>query len=89
MAALPVCCQSGSVQRTLLCALQAALGRKSGGIRYGPRPLDLDIVFYGDQRIAHERLQVPHLRWQERPFVQVSWPAGMKWKAAEGSTRSQ
>jgi hypothetical protein len=37
--------------------------------RYGPRPLDLDIIFYGDKTVDTERLQIPHARFMERPFV--------------------
>ena len=40
-----------------------------GGIRYGPRPLDLDVVFYGGLDFRDERLEVPHPRWRERSFV--------------------
>jgi len=38
-------------------------------VRNGPRPLDLDIIFYGAQEVRSEALQVPHPRVQERPFV--------------------
>lgn len=37
--------------------------------RYGPRPLDLDIIFYGDQTVTTETLDIPHARFLERPFV--------------------
>ena len=37
--------------------------------RFGPRPIDLDIIFYGRQRIETPTLQVPHPRLQERVFV--------------------
>ena len=37
---------------------QTALGREAGGRRWGPRPLDLDIIFYGNERIATETLEV-------------------------------
>lgn len=33
-----------------------------GGARWGPRPLDLDIIFYGAQVVQHESLIVPHIR---------------------------
>jgi hypothetical protein len=33
-----------------------------GARRFGPRPLDLDIVFYGNQDVQHEVLSVPHIR---------------------------
>ena len=35
----------------------------------GPRNIDLDILMYGDETIAHERLQVPHIGIPEREFV--------------------
>lgn len=37
--------------------------------RWGPRPLDLDIIFYGSHNLQHERLVIPHERWRQRPFV--------------------
>jgi 2-amino-4-hydroxy-6-hydroxymethyldihydropteridine diphosphokinase len=39
------------------------------GERWGPRPLDIDILLYGDEQIATEDLQVPHPRIWERAFV--------------------
>jgi len=36
---------------------------------WGPRSLDLDLILYGDEVIATERLQVPHPRLAERSFV--------------------
>jgi len=36
---------------------------------WGPRSLDLDLILYGNQVIASERLQVPHPRLAERSFV--------------------
>ena len=35
----------------------------------GPRLIDLDILFYGDQSIKEEGLTVPHPRMEERQFV--------------------
>lgn len=40
-------------------------------IRWGPRTLDIDIIFYGDQQIDTPRLTIPHPRWKERAFVIV------------------
>ena len=51
--------------------MQASLGRDFGGQRYGPRPLDLDIIFYGGTRTNLQELQIPHARWAERDFVKA------------------
>ena len=40
-------------------------------IRWGPRTLDIDIIFYGDETIDTPRLTIPHPRWKERAFVIV------------------
>ena len=39
--------------------------------RWGPRTLDLDLLVYGDEAIATQRLTVPHPRMADRPFVIV------------------
>jgi 2-amino-4-hydroxy-6-hydroxymethyldihydropteridine diphosphokinase len=46
------------------------LGRQAN-FRYGPRLIDLDILFYGNRIIQTPRLQVPHPRLVERAFVLV------------------
>lgn len=48
--------------------IEKDMGR-TDGIRYGPRPIDLDILLYGRYRITSDRLIVPHERIWERPFV--------------------
>lgn len=52
----------------VLKKIEKDLGR-TAGIRYGPRPIDLDILFYGKLKIQSEILTVPHERIWERPFV--------------------
>ena len=49
-------------------ALERRAGR-AGGQRWGPRTLDLDLVFYGNLRMETPSLVVPHPRYRERPFV--------------------
>lgn len=50
--------------------LEAALGRTPSA-RYGPRQIDLDILFYADRVIDLPGLNVPHPRLAERAFVLV------------------
>jgi 2-amino-4-hydroxy-6-hydroxymethyldihydropteridine diphosphokinase len=38
--------------------------------RWGPRTLDLDIVMFGDQRLATDRLTLPHPQLPKRDFWQ-------------------
>ena len=44
---------------------------RTEGVRYGPRVLDLDILFFGEQVLNLENLQIPHPRIAERAFVLV------------------
>ena len=37
--------------------------------RYGPRLIDIDLLFYGDQVVQLPELSVPHPRLHERAFV--------------------
>ncbi|HXE57857.1 MAG TPA: 2-amino-4-hydroxy-6-hydroxymethyldihydropteridine diphosphokinase [Gemmatimonadales bacterium] len=48
-------------------AIERAAGRVRAE-RWGPRTLDLDIVRYGDRRIADGRLVVPHPELPNREF---------------------
>lgn len=54
-------------------SLEAAAGReppgKTAGTRWGPRPLDIDILMIGDERIDEPDLVVPHPRIHQRAFV--------------------
>lgn len=55
-----------------LLALLGGLEREAGrepGPRWGPRPLDLDLLLWGDVQLAEPELVVPHPRLAERSFV--------------------
>jgi len=52
----------------LLKGLERDLGRERGR-RWGPRVIDLDILFFGRRLIDGPRLTVPHPRLHERAFV--------------------
>ena len=44
-------------------------GRQESDIRWGPRPIDLDILLYGNRQLRTASLTVPHPRMWERLFV--------------------
>lgn len=50
--------------------IEDELGRQVT-FRYGPRLIDLDILFYGDRVVAEDGLQIPHPRLHQRAFVLV------------------
>lgn len=52
----------------LLHEIEQEAGRKRIR-RWGPRTLDLDIIFYEDQIIEEDNLCVPHIDMQNREFV--------------------
>lgn len=50
--------------------LEAEAGRVPGE-RWGPRPLDVDVLLVGDEEVDDEDLVVPHPRLYERAFVMI------------------
>lgn len=50
--------------------IERVLGREDG-VRFGPRPIDLDILLFGDETIEEPEFVVPHPRMLEREFVVV------------------
>ena len=59
--------------RALLAALKR-IETEAGRVatfRWGPRVLDLDILVYGDARLAGPELTIPHARLHERAFALV------------------
>lgn len=53
----------------LLNAIERRAGRNRTGVRFGPRTLDMDIIFYGDQIVDLPALTLPHPRMHKRRFV--------------------
>jgi len=50
--------------------IELKLGRAPGKYN-APRPIDIDILFYGDQVIETPELVIPHPRLAERAFVLI------------------
>jgi 2-amino-4-hydroxy-6-hydroxymethyldihydropteridine diphosphokinase len=52
-------------------AVEAELGRRRGGVRHGPRPIDVDLLLIGDATYRSDRLALPHEQVTSRRFVLV------------------
>lgn len=56
---------------TYLKTIERSLGRRTGTARFGPRTVDIDILFWGDRAVSTAQLTIPHPRLAERGFVLV------------------
>jgi 2-amino-4-hydroxy-6-hydroxymethyldihydropteridine diphosphokinase len=52
-------------------AVERQLGRVAGGVRHGPRPIDVDLLLLGDETYRSARLSLPHEQVTSRRFVLV------------------
>ncbi len=56
----------------ILCKhIEAECGRDMAGERNTPRPLDIDIIIYGDMVFSDGKIQVPHKEAKNRLFVLI------------------
>ncbi|MCU0231586.1 MAG: 2-amino-4-hydroxy-6-hydroxymethyldihydropteridine diphosphokinase [Acidobacteria bacterium] len=59
----------------------AAGRRREVEARWGPRPLDVDLVLFGDLILDAPGLSLPHPRYTERPFITgplLAWWPGLR-----------
>jgi 2-amino-4-hydroxy-6-hydroxymethyldihydropteridine diphosphokinase len=62
----------GALQLLDTCkAIEADLGRRAGGPRHGPRPIDIDILLLGGLELSERRLTLPHAQVLTRRFVLI------------------
>jgi 2-amino-4-hydroxy-6-hydroxymethyldihydropteridine diphosphokinase len=52
-------------------AVERTLGRETGGVRHGPRPIDVDVLLLEGVELESSRLRVPHREVTNRRFVLV------------------
>ena len=52
-------------------AVERERGRRAGGVRHGPRPIDVDLLLLADTKYSSERLTLPHEQVTSRRFVLV------------------
>lgn len=45
------------------------MGRNKGAVKNGPRPIDIDILYFGSEKIESDILQIPHPGISGRRFV--------------------
>lgn len=53
---------------TALREVELATGREKT-FKWGPRIIDIDILLYGDERLAGDNLEIPHPEMHKRAFV--------------------
>jgi len=63
------CCLPPLRLLTILKRIEEDLGRRRDGERWGPRPIDLDILVWDGEVVAEPHLQVPHLELHKRRFA--------------------
>ena len=51
--------------------VEREVGRAAGGVRHGPRMIDVDVLLLGDRRYSSDRLTLPHPEVTSRRFVLV------------------
>ena len=49
--------------------VERELGRAPGGVRHGPRPIDVDVLLLGGRELSSDRLTLPHPEVTSRRFV--------------------
>lgn len=49
--------------------IETSLDKEGKAFRFGPRIIDLDIIFFQDMILKTDHLEIPHPRMQERCFV--------------------
>lgn len=54
-----------------VCHRIESLGERTRSVHWGPRTLDIDIIWMEGIEMDTESLTIPHPRWQERRFVLV------------------
>jgi len=52
-------------------AVEREVGRAAGGVRHGPRVIDVDLLLLGDLEFRSDRLALPHREVTSRRFVLV------------------
>jgi 2-amino-4-hydroxy-6-hydroxymethyldihydropteridine diphosphokinase len=79
-------------------AVERELGREPGGVRHGPRPIDVDVLMLGDLEYSSERLALPHREVASRRFVleplleldpELALPDGTRLAAKLATVRDQ
>src|SRR5262249_52328700 len=58
------------------CQRIESLALRQRVVHWGPRTLDVDLLFFDDMTIASPELTIPHPRYAERRFVLPARPEG-------------
>ena len=53
----------------VLKEIESSIGRERDGRKWGPRKIDIDLLFYGNKVIRERDLPIPHEEFFNRPFA--------------------
>jgi dihydroneopterin aldolase/2-amino-4-hydroxy-6-hydroxymethyldihydropteridine diphosphokinase len=59
------------VKHRILRPIEHKLGRERSDDRYAPRPIDLDLILYGNLAMNEEDIRLPDPDIMERPFLAI------------------
>jgi 2-amino-4-hydroxy-6-hydroxymethyldihydropteridine diphosphokinase len=70
-AAVKIICKTSDPLELLkmLQQIESALDKKGKPFRFGPRKIDLDIIYFEDLVLKTDEIQIPHPRMHQRHFV--------------------
>lgn len=54
---------------TILKQIETQMDKQGKSFRFGPRKIDLDIIYFADMVLKTDALEIPHPRMHERSFV--------------------
>ncbi|MCF8092342.1 MAG: 2-amino-4-hydroxy-6-hydroxymethyldihydropteridine diphosphokinase [Desulfotignum sp.] len=70
-AAVKICCSTADplALLTMLKQIESCMDKQGKPFRFGPRKIDLDIIYFDDRVLKTDEIEIPHPRMHERHFV--------------------
>lgn len=72
----------------ILKTIEKKIGRIKNGIQWGPRKIDIDIIFADGFHVLKNNLKIPHEYFHDRKFVLIPMAEINKYYQVEGTTHN-